>query len=561
MIARLANSRGARSRLALFAVVALALVCCLGPILLFRGPYYSDWSNHLFAIDQQRLSIRDTGWPSFILNTGLTGLLYPFALFYGGTLYATGGYLAAVLGSAEIAYVVLWTAAFLMAMGGLIWLAHLAGVRTWLAAVPAVVFVSSAYWLTNVYGRGAFPELLATSALPLSIAAGTALIHSGRVRTIHMVAFVIGAIALTGSHNVTALWSCTFVVIVIAGWLLAGGKRYLLRRPRRWLLVGGLAALALGINAWFLLPDLMWATQTQVYGTSSSIDTDATGFFNAPEVVLSPWRYTPSESSTPDLLVQLPVVAGVAFVAVVLLMWRSLGRGVRCLAIAGGCATAVYSLLFMVYPLWHLVPSPFKTIQFQYRLSTYATLGVALIGIAAMRAVCASPVRLLRWLALSVIVLSLAQAGTQAWRSPTYPEQRATGLAPGELANTWYATTDYRMTDLPVLDANRDLPLDPASVVRGRVTLPPGTPSGTYQTNVAASRLIAGFGSVEILGRDPSGFLVIRGGPESGGLATHAPWPVLLGRVVTVVSALGLVAVLLTPAIRRRRPLGVHRED
>ncbi len=163
--------------------LAIAFVVSLvAPMLIEQKTYFVDWGNHLYLLDRQRESIELTGLPSYFLHTQQTGAFYPFFLFYGGTLYAIGGYLAIVFQSSWVAYIALFAAGFAMAYGGTYWLGRTLSLGAIAAHGPAVVVVTSAYYLTNVFGRGAWPEVMAASALPLVIAATVNLVVSPRLR-------------------------------------------------------------------------------------------------------------------------------------------------------------------------------------------------------------------------------------------------------------------------------------------------------------------------------------------------------------------------------------------
>ncbi len=97
----------------------------------------------------------------------------------------------------------LWSLGFAMAYGGTWWLARQAGVGAALAHLPALVVVTGAYALTNVYSRGALSEFVAGSAIPLAVASGWALLGAPRARARDW-GLLFGSIAvLVGSHVAT----------------------------------------------------------------------------------------------------------------------------------------------------------------------------------------------------------------------------------------------------------------------------------------------------------------------------------------------------------------------
>ena len=187
-------------------------------------------------------------------------MFYPLFAFYGGTLFALTGALAVILGGSTIlAFDVVTVAAIAAAYGGLFWLARQLGVQGVLAHAPAIVFVTSAYYVTDLYGRGAWAEFMAVSALPLVLAASLRLVR-GRWRVGPVVCLVAATVVFSGSHNITLLWGSTLAVVaLVLYWLLSGRSREL---PwRRMLAVAGLIALGVGLNGWFLLPDVQLRTR------------------------------------------------------------------------------------------------------------------------------------------------------------------------------------------------------------------------------------------------------------------------------------------------------------
>ena len=62
---------------------------------------------------------------------------------------------AALGGAAKVAFTIVTCAGFAMSYAGVAWLARQAGLSAWLAQLPALTFATAAYYLTNVYGRGA----------------------------------------------------------------------------------------------------------------------------------------------------------------------------------------------------------------------------------------------------------------------------------------------------------------------------------------------------------------------------------------------------------------------
>ena len=297
-------------------------------------------------------------------------------MFYGGTLYAVAGALSVLAGHrpgvAFEATIVLSVAA---SYGGVLWLARQLGVRSWMAHAPALTFAASAYYVTNLYGRGAWSEFVATSALPLLVASGVRIARSPRLEAVPCALFVASAIVASGSHNITLLWgSITFAVALVA-------LRVALRRPltverRRIAWLVALLGLALCANAWFLLPAVTYARDTQI-SSNPILPWRASGEFNHPRRVLFPDRHGSVSRNTPALYVEAPVwMLGWALGALALL-WRRVTPALRRAAFVFVMVLAALLALILVESLYDALPRVLAQIQYPYRLNTYVALAIA----------------------------------------------------------------------------------------------------------------------------------------------------------------------------------------
>src|SRR6516165_3815235 len=295
---RLLPSAGDRRvRLAIIdvAIATLAVLLIASPMLFTSDGFAPDFTNDLWLAGYQHHAIAAHLHPTLFLHTQQSGVFYPIFAFYGGTLFALTGALGVVLGGSTIlAFEVVTLAAIAAAYGGLFWLARQLGVKGLLAHAPAIVFVTSAYYVTDLYGKAAWAEFMAVSALPLLLAASLRLVR-GRWRVGPVACLVAASVVFSGSHNITLLWGSTLALLALAiYWLSSGRSREL---PwRRMLAVAGVIALGVGLNGWFLLPDLRYAHDTIVSGEPSSWN--FTGFFNTFGVIFDPLRTVPRESST-----------------------------------------------------------------------------------------------------------------------------------------------------------------------------------------------------------------------------------------------------------------------
>ena len=208
----------------LAAALVVATALCL-PMVVDRPAFYLDWQNHLYLVAKQASYVAQHLAPTFFLNTVDRGWFYPFYAFYGGTLYYLVALVGIVLGSVWAAYVASYLAAVAAAFAGWTWLARQAGLQCWGAYLPGLTYVGGAYYLTNAYGRGAWPEFVATSAIPLALATSWKLLTSQRMTPSALVALIASVVVLTGSHAITLLLSLPFLVGAL-------GLGLLIWRPR-----------------------------------------------------------------------------------------------------------------------------------------------------------------------------------------------------------------------------------------------------------------------------------------------------------------------------------------
>ena len=69
------------------------------------------------------------------------------------------------------------------------WFSLLWGRRGWRAHAAPLVLVTSAYYVTNAYARGVWPEATAASSLMLVLAAGVHLLRADRLRALPTAVF------------------------------------------------------------------------------------------------------------------------------------------------------------------------------------------------------------------------------------------------------------------------------------------------------------------------------------------------------------------------------------
>jgi hypothetical protein len=397
---------------------------------------------------------------------------------------------------------------------------------------------------------------------------------------------VAASVVFSGSHNITLLWGSTVAAVALACyWLLSGRSREL---PwRRMLAVAGLIALGIALNGWYLLPDVRYGFDT-VISTETS-PWSFTGFLNTFGVIFNPLRAVPSQSTTPGLYVQAPVLALIWGLVALPFVWRE--KRLR-----AGAATALIVLggllvVIMSSGVYELLPSLFRQVQFAYRLQTYVTLacaGLVLVGALALtrRAQSGRATGVDRLLALGLglaVAFGVALSAWQLW----VPNTRITGEGfssyahradalhglPRVLPQSMYWPNNYYDDrSLPVVPTTAEFTFDPTQVKDGRLVASASVPPGLapFATNIAGGPyLVHVGGGVRVIGRTSSreecplgctegGKLVLQrttsgSGPVPVELSAALSAPVVLGRITTGLAAAVLLALAVIAAVRRRR--------
>jgi hypothetical protein len=552
-------------------LVAGAVVLTVGAPMFFTDNGFSqDFTNDLWLIWVAGHHFGHTLWPSYFLNVNPpapnAGVFNPEFAFYGGPVFTAAGALSALLfDHAIVAYALVTALALAAAYGGCWWLARQCGVRGLLTHVPPTVLLTSAYYVTDLYGRGAWAEFMAVSSIPPMVASAVHLVRAPRWRVSSALALVASVFVFTGAHNITLEWGS----IVLTALALALFAAY---RPswlpwRRVLAVGCLGLVSAGVNGWFLLPDIVYANRTLISG--AGFDWAGSSGFDKLDVVLNPLRMVPSQSSTPALYIQAPVWFMVWGLIVGMWLWRdaAMARLRRAWAIVVVGVAVVLWLMLFEWP-WEHVPSALQDIQFPYRLASYVTLlsvGIVIVAALAMQRLAArsqsSVGRLwsLRTLLVQAIVVSVLLCLWQLWvpntHQSSYYAVRGRALKSlTEPPKTWGSGPDYSdrwllSTSVP---ANRSLTIDAgavdaagnhASVV---LAAPPGP--GPIATNILAGPYLVDVRGVNVVGHSPSGLVVTRLHGSTGKvrlvLSTQSSRAVTLGRAITVASVLAALLLL-----------------
>ena len=569
-------------------------------VVLVAGPML--FSNRVFEVDMTNFMWMGSGMshtlfhglsPSFFINARFAdpnntyfnsnGIFNPVYAFYGGPLYAFFGILIRVLGgSATAALDVLVVFALSAAYGGSVWIARQCRLTGLLAHVPAIAVVTAPYYLSNLYGRSDFPEFIALSMIPLVAAGAVHLVRAPSWKPGPTAVFVVSVFFFTGSHNITLLWGSVIAATVLV--VLAVVVRPHVPPVKRLAGVAGVIMLATLVNAWFLLPDIVYSGSTQAAEQAPKL-IGALNFFDRFTLLFNPFRAVPKQSGSPAMYVQAPVW---------FIMW-ALGCGAwiwigrpRTRALLRNVWTALAVILIALFvlrtnaALFRRLPATLKVIQFPLRLDGYILLLTAGVVLASGLAVQGATAGRARPLAASLLVASLVgvcamSVGLAVWQEwvprscpppNIYPQcvaNRTAGKTPVHvLPTTWGAGNYYTDTSAAILPVapgrSFDFSPDLVDAHGDNLTATVDPPAGIepFVTNIMGGPgMVSIGGGIERLGRTDAGYAVVRRvqpgpGPIRVEIRTADSPAIRIGRALSVIGVIG-VALLLWMVTRRDR--------
>ncbi|HET7121321.1 MAG TPA: hypothetical protein VFI17_08750 [Solirubrobacterales bacterium] len=536
----------------------------LYPVLCTDRSYASDWGNHMWLIHMQGLDLSGLGEPGYYLDSTL-GFFYPYFAFYGGSMYTVLG-VVSQLGSPNLAMVVVIAAAIALNFGGWLWIARLAGLDGWWAMLPGAIAVTTPYAVSNMYARGDIPEMLATSAIPLAAAAGLSCLREPQLRFWTAAAFVGALAVLTGTHTLTLIWGTTFllmfaVVLAASDWR---GARAHLRRGLRLVWLG---LLGIALNAWILIPLLLYHQRLREGGPDELSFTNVT----EPAQLFSVLRHSASLNPdiTADLNTQLPVLALAWALVGGVACWLLLPRSRKLLAAGLAAILGVFLLLILEPSLIDKLPTTWRYIQFPYRLVTYADLavvGLVTVVLVAMKRA-GTFGRVAVWLLAAIAAFGFAQSLAQNSDARSFLPNRSVAVESSFTPPpTWYAPLQFADASAPEVEPTlrRPLIIAPESGDHESYTVsyPPGR-AGSAETNVFTWTYLVDVKGADPVGITSEGNMVVRlpasDRPRPVTFSQHWEAPVTVGRWI---SLLAIVEVLLLSALaaygflRRRDPSG-----
>ena len=573
--ALLSTARRPRPSLAWLLVAAipvLAIGTIVWPMLVHPHAAYGsdDWLNQLWYVWHQTDWMQDHVLPTYYVNYP-GAVLYPHFAFYAGPLSALASTTSLIVGSDGLAgYIAWWVLAAGGAYGGFYWLGRMAGLGRFAAQVPALIFITSAYYITLIYARGDWPEFAGVSSMPLLVASSLSMVRAHRLTLGPTAALAVSAILFSGSHAITLAYGAAFLLLVFAAFVVAipEARRIVTRSGvLRW---ASVVVPAVMVNAWFLVPFGVYQHLTRMSVTNGF----AQELLNVGKPMVRPEALFTLERASAieprqQFVVGLPVVA-MAWVLVTLaavLVGRAGSTAWRRTLVVLVVLTAVVTALMMDVGLFLALPAKLQVLQFTYRLESFVLMGISAALIAALVVARDIKWRVARgWMLLLVplVAYSLMAASRQVDRRPLEEGLRSTftdfkTYLMGDYAD---GTLRERVEDLPMatfrwdrLRANHGAATVSAGpgeyVVSNLLTLVPlvhvdGAKIVAAQTTGEIDKPSLRLAVLQVDDDVPPGPVTIRVRPAS-------PWPVVLGKTLSVLGLLGLTAIFVTIGVGARR--------
>ena len=545
------------------ALAGLIITICLWRMFHEKTWVFDDWLIHQWYIWHQEGALRAQGVPSLFAHDRL-GVFDPHYAFYAGTLYAIAAVPALIVGH-HAAYLITWVLAFALAYGAWFWLARQAGLGPWASHVPGALFLTSTWSISAAYVLGSWPQTIAFGALLLNLAAAFSILRADRLRPLPALALAVGMILYTGSHNLTLVWATTVLLIVgTAAFVIVPSLRQLITRQGL-LRLAVVAVPAVLVNAWFMLPAIAYQSDTVIASGAAAAANMLRGTIpgTTPEYLLGLGRGR-VDPLYPRLAVALPVLA-TAWIVVGLLIARPRRNSpwLRTALLLLAAAVATWALMTRGSLVLGL-PHPYDMLQNLFRLEAYINLalGGALIAtLVLLRR--AGPRRWLwAWVIAGILVVSVVQARQQS-RDPLLAGPLWTAL-PYLTTVPKHATVDY--TDATPLLYTPDRPLKNVQFSQAiaeredRVEATVNAQPGDFvSTNLKVSPKLVHVSGASIVARSDFGNAFLEIAPDAKPGAAHIvvttahPWPVMLGRILTLLGLLGLAGVGSALVLRETR--------
>ncbi|WP_445148371.1 hypothetical protein [Baekduia sp. Peel2402] len=570
---------GARSSRRLIAVVPPLLVALLAlPFVVGQNAWW-EWANPYWFLGRQAAHVSATGFPTLFLQLE-TGTFNPYFVYYAGPLLSVLAYPAALFGAWPV-FIGATVGAMVGGYFGVWWAACTLGLSRTTAVLPGLAFASTPFLISTLYDRGAWAELVAANAAAVLFAGVLAVVfrRPGARDTGGLIAILGASAVVAGTHNITLMVSAILLPLLLLALLPL--------RPADAVPLGGAlaravaaAALGIGLTAAWLLPNLWYGRDTLIAQPELN-DTTLADFSGGTGATsqLTPWPHVPAAIADGDRHIhpQLPVLVLLWAIGVfaVLVARRRPVPGRVLAAVAGLAVLGVAIIVLVANPSWWLhFPPQARIVQFPFRLLTYAALIVALGAAVTMRALGGGAVgrravavlgaAVAVQLAFGAYVALDGQAASPLGdvKPPRKADARAEDVPPAFASAALLTPAQFRVHYRPTADASSaaaSIGIDDP-LTSDVATIGGDQPAGTLvQVQVAWSPYAKVTGGASLAGRDAVGMAIVRveaTGPDgrwAAKVSPTTPGPLAVGRIISALSLLVVVALAATALRGRRR--------
>ena len=334
---------------------------------------------------------------------------------------------------------------------------------------------------------------------------------------------------------------------------------------------------ALLVSAWFLLPAIAYESHTQISAAYPvwRLTLRATMYLVSTQNRFAVSRVTAIGGS--EFVLSLPILAMAWTLVSILICWRGGLRGawVKVLLICAALA-ALMTVVMTHAGLMLALPQPFAILQFAYRLESYVMLGVSgavLAALLVLRKDGTDRLRLWAWMLAPILIVSVAGAIVQSSAYPRDGSRESVLKSRIRSEFTPRVLVDYTDGALPHLVAPNATPTEvvfpPEAIRDDRISkvvhLRPGQ---LVYSNIGGGPELVHVSGAKIVGVDPSDNDVLEIEPARGSskrsavqrglaatevltLSTADGLPVVLGRLLSLLAIVFLVAMFVVLAVRR----------
>lgn len=427
---------------------------------------WAEWANPFYFLSDQHDQLFSSEFPNYFLNSHQTGVFYPLHLFYSGfttLLFASVLYVFPVfwifLLSIFFAYIALYFGSYQL-------LRFVGGDRLTSVGLALCVTISP-YLVTELYGRGAWSELIGVSFCVLSISWFLRLFkNQNQLSWLEETGFIFSTAIAVSAHNISILLCIILLIPIILFYSYLSGnidREFFWNGNRRiWILAVSGALIPMV----YTFPNLVYGRLTNI--ASYDIGNTAKNLSQA-RILLAPFLLFPREQQQIHLAVFGVEVNVRLFnqTLVYLLIATTITCFGICLSKRHEARTKIYALSVQALPWilamiqinstqWMMADSPLKIIQFPYRLTPYLSLSIALSTVMVFNSVAGKYVKhgLIIVICVFYSALGVYQAFTGVYASPpnfdrpTINEIQSQSLPSPLFRGVSAATTQFRLKSL-----------------------------------------------------------------------------------------------------------------